>query len=422
MRTYLLIAASLSALLAVEDATVPALSSATPSPIAQTNAGQTAFLRSLASAPVIQAAQERVLAARRSANAAGRLPDPMLGGGYSRRSSTMDRWPMYEAMLEQPLPRWGERDAMRAKAAAETAMSEAELLDMLGETAAEVAAMLAEAEAARARLALTEAQINRVNALQATIAARVAAGTSGIAEQLGVKSRLAALIVERDTMQRMVADAEQDVRGRLGMTATMPLPPFTAPDRTSLTLDRVPGVLAAQAKTADADAMFREARASRYPETSIGLSYEREEVPEDPMNTIGLTFRISLPVWQNASSHLEESASARRRAAQRDAAGWQYRAQSLLGRAERASTVAATARKAAQDTKARLDVEYDAMIRAAAVQNGTNLIAVLEVLDRVSDAERMVIEAEAAAHQAGASLWRLTPPDLSIVTSERNQP
>ena len=415
MRIILLLAASLSALLVAEE--TPALTL----PAAQVGATQPGFLSRLAHAPIIQAAQERILAARRSAQAAGRLPDPMLGGGYARRSSTMDRWPMYEAMLEQPLPRWGERDAMRAKAAAETAMSEAELLDMLGETAAEVAAMLAEAQAARAKWVLTEAQIVRVNALQATVAARVAAGTSGIAEQLGVKSRLAALNIERDTMQRMVSDAEQDVRGRLGLTPTAPLPPFTAPDRASLTLERVPGILAAQAKSADADAMFREARASRYPETSLGLRYEREIIPEDPMNTVGLTFRVSLPVWQNASGHLEESASARHRAAQREAAAWQYRAQSLLGRAERAATVAASARAAAQGTKARLDVEYDTMIQAAA-SNGSNLIAVLEVLDRVSEAERLVIEAETAAHQAGASLWRLAPPDLSLIISERTQP
>lgn len=420
MRTCILIVASLSALTAAEP---PVAATPAPAPAAQVApAAQTAFLRSLAQSPAVQAAQERILASRRAAGAAGRLPDPMLTAGYARKSTSMERWPMYDAMLEQPLPRWGERDAMRAKASAETAMSEAELQDALGETAAEVAAMLAEADAARAKLALVEGQIARATSLQATIAARVAAGTAAIAEQLGVKSRLAALTVERDTMQRMVTDAEQEVRGRLGMPPTALLPPFTAPDRATVTLERVPGVLAAQAKTADADAMFREARASRYPETSIGLRYEREQQPGDPMDTVGLQFSVSLPVWQGASNDLEEAAYARRRAARREAAGWQFRAQSLLGRAERAATVATTARTAAQETKARLDAEYDAMIRAAATQNGANLISVLDVLDRLSEAERMVIDAEAAARQANASLWRLAPPDLSSVTSERTQP
>ena len=62
------------------------------------------------------------------------------------------------------------------------------------------------------------------------------------------------------------------------------------------------------------------------------------------------------------------------------------------------------------------------MIRAAATQNGANLLSVLDVLDRLSDAERMVIEAEAAARQANASLWRLAPPDLSSDSSDRTQP
>ena len=269
---------------------------------------------------------------------------------------------------------------------------------------------------------LVEGQIARATSLQATIAARVAAGTAAIAEQLGVKSRLAALTVERDTIQRMAIDAEQEVRGRLGMPPTAPLPPFTAPDQAAVTLDRVPGVLAAQAKTAEADAMFSEARASRYPETAIGLRYEREEKPGDPMDTIGVQVSVSLPVWQGASSDLEEAAHARRRAARQEATGWQFRAQSLLGRADRAGIVAAAARTAAKETKARLDVEYDAMIRAAATQNGANLVSVLDVLDRLSEAERLVIEAEAAARQANASLWRLAPPDLSNVTSKRTQP
>lgn len=420
MRTSILIVASLSALVAAEP---PVAATPAPAPATQaTPADKAAFLRSLALSPAVQAAQERILASRRAAGAAGRLPDPMLTAGYARKSTSMERWPMYDAMLEQPLPRWGERDAMRAKASAETAMSEAELQEALGETAAEVAAMLADADAARATLTLVEGQISRAISLQSTISARVAAGTAAIAEQLAVKSRLAALTVERDTMQRMVTDAEQEVRGRLGMLPTAPLPPFTAPERTTLKLDRVPGVLAAHAKIADAESMFSEAHASRYPETSVGVRYEREQQPGEPMDTIGLQFSVSLPVWQNASNDLEEAALARRRAAHREATGWQFRAQTLLGRAERAETVATTARTAAQETKARLDAEYDAMIRTAATQNGSSLISVLDVLDRLSDAERMVIDAEAAARQANASLWRLAPPDLSSVTLERTQP
>lgn len=381
-----------------------------------------AFLRSIAFAPAIQAAQERSLAAHRAAGAAGRLPDPMIGGGYARKSTSMDRWPMYDLTLEQPLPRWGERDARRAKASAETAMSVAEVQDQAGDLAAEIATMLADADAARAKLAVVEGQIARATAIQATIAARVATGGGSIADQLGVQSRLAALAVERDTMRRMAVDAEQEVRGRLGLAPETMLPPFAAPDRAGIVIERVPGVLAAQARTAEADAMFQEARASRYPETAVGVRFEREVQPGEPMNTVGLEFRVSIPVWQAAASELEDSAFARQRAARHEAAGWGFRMKSLLGRAERATAVATTARQAAQETRTRLDAEYDAMLRTAGAGSGASMSAVLDVLDRLSEAERLVIDAEAAARQAEASLWRIAPPDLSTIIPDRKQP
>ncbi len=381
---------------------------------------QAAFLRAVAGAPAIQAAQERIFAARRAAGSAGRLADPMLGAGYARKSTAMDRWPMYDVRLEQALPRWGERDARRAKALAETAMTEADLREIIGDTAAEIAAMLAEAESARAKAELARAQIARATAVQTIIVARVASGTGGSAEQLEVNSRLAALAVERDTMLRMAADAEQDVRGRLGLPPTALLPIFAAPDPKSIAIERVPGIAAAQAKSAEADAMFQEARASRYPETALGVRYERELVPGDTMTTVGLELRVSLPVWQSASGDQELAALARRRAAQHEAEAWQFRARALLGRAERATAVAVTARSAAEATKGRISAEYDALVQAATTQSGPGLTAVLGVIDRLSEAERQVIDAEVAARQAAAGLWRLAPPDLP--TSVRAQP
>jgi outer membrane protein TolC len=394
---------------------------ATP-PASTADDGRAVFLRLLAAAPAVQAAQERRHAADHAAGAAGRLPDPMLGAGYARKSTSADRWPMYDVSLEQPLPRWGERTAQRTRAAAEQAMGAADLHEVTGDVAAEVATLLADAEAARATLALLDEQIARATVLRNSIAVRVASGTGRPADLLGIDSRLAALAVERDTTQRLVADAAQDARARLGLAADAALPPFVAPDRTRLVLDQVPGVLNAQARSAEAEAMFGEARASRYPETAVGVRYEREVQPGDPMNTVGLEVRVSLPVWQGASANLEDAAAARRRAAQRDAEQWQQRAQAALGRAERAAAVAERARASAQGTSARLTAEYDAMIRTTATPSGGELIAVFDILDRLSDARRQVIDAEAAAHQAEASLWRLAPPDLPTLSSERNQP
>lgn len=370
------------------------------------------FLDRLAEAPAVQAARQRVHAARRGEGAAGRLADPMLSAGLAQRSSPGMAWPMYEVMVEQALPRWGERDAMRLKAAAETGFMAAELQEILGETAAEVASMLAEAEAARAKTTLLEGQITRAGTLKASLDARIASGSAGLGEQLAVQSRIAALTVERDTSRRQVADAEQEVRARLGLDANEALPPFAAPLATAVDAERIPGVLMARAKGGESAAMIQEAQASRSPETSIGLRYEREEAPSEPMDTVGLQVRVSLPVWRGASDDLEESARFRQRAARRDEAAAQAKARSLVGRAERAATVAIAARAAAQSTQGRLDAEYASLIRTAAIQ-GTGLMPVLEVLDRLGEAEFQVIEAEAAARLAAASLWRLAPPDPS---------
>jgi outer membrane protein TolC len=381
---------------------------------------RSALLRALAGAPAVQAAQERLAAAQRGGGAAGRLPDPMLGAGYARKSTAMERWPVYDVALEQPLPRWGERDARRARAAAGSALAAAELQEALGETAAEVAAMLAEAAAARARLAVVDGQVARAQALQALAAARSASGGGALGDQLGIASRLAALAVERQTQQRLAADAEQEVRARLALDPAAALPPFAAPERARLALERVPGLLAAQARGAEADAMYGEARAGRYPETAVGLRYEREQQPGEQMDTVGLEFRVSLPVWQGAAQDLEAAAAAQRRAARREAAGWEHRARTLLGRAERAAAVAASARAAAEGTRARIDAEYDALVRSAAAQQGATMAAVLDVLERLGEAEGLVIEAEAAARQAEAGLWRLAPPQLE--PPQRTQP
>ena len=112
-------------------------------------ADRTAFIAALTRAPGIAAAQQRALAAERAIGAAGVLPDPMLSGDLGRKRPSMgDDTRLYGLMLEQPLPRWGERAAARASARAAAGAAGAERDDVLGEHAAELALMLSEAAAA----------------------------------------------------------------------------------------------------------------------------------------------------------------------------------------------------------------------------------------------------------------------------------
>ncbi len=83
------------------------------------------FVQTLSKAPAVHALRLRYAAAQRAEDGAGRLADPMIGLGYARLRMPMENHPIYEAMVEQSLPRWGERDASRALAVADSAMAAA---------------------------------------------------------------------------------------------------------------------------------------------------------------------------------------------------------------------------------------------------------------------------------------------------------
>ena len=103
------------------------------------------FRQALAASPMVEAARARLGSTKREGAAAGVLPDPRAGldvGREAVRNGTVT--PMYGAMIEQPLPSWGSRDAQRLSAIAQMHMSEAELAEIIGEQAALVSAALAE--------------------------------------------------------------------------------------------------------------------------------------------------------------------------------------------------------------------------------------------------------------------------------------
>lgn len=375
-------------------------------------AAEPGFIAGVAQAPAVLAAQARLAAAQHQAGASGRLADPMLGAGYTSKRAGEDRWPVYEVSLEQPLPRWGERDARGAMASATIQRRQAEVRDAAGEVAAEVATSVAAAQAAAAKLLVIEDRLARTRALEGLATVRMAAGVIGSAEGLMLRSRLATLTVERDAMTCDQTDAEQEARARLGFTSDQPLPPFTVPEAASVVLERVPGLLAAHAMSAEAEARFTEARSARYPETSVGLRLEQEQQPGEPMTAIGLEVRVSLPVWTGAITDNEAAARAEQRAGRAEAEAWRFRARAWLARAERAASIANAARRAAESAQTRLAAESQALMAATAASNGPGIIAILEVLDRQSEAALKVIEAEASARLAAATLWRLAPPDL----------
>lgn len=363
-------------------------------------------------APEVQEAREAHRADGRAAGAADRLPDPMLRLGRTRFRTDHQTWPSSEIALEQALPRWGERDARRVMAEAGVQRSAAALRQALGEVAAEAATLLAEAAAAHARLALTEARLARVTALESVVAAQVAAGGRSGAGTLAARSLRATLVLEVQDRQREIADAEQEVRSLLGLAPEAPLPTFAAPDPGQIGQRSTPAQDAAAAGRREAEAGFLEARAGRYPETAVGLRFERENAPDETMTAIGLEVSVSLPVWQGAASDLEDAALARQRAAGAATRMADLRAKALISRAQRAMAVATQAHTAAQEASTRLTAEQDALGRTIGTDNGPSLTEALDLLDRLAEAEDRRIAAHAEAQKAQAQLWRLAPPSL----------
>ena len=377
-----------------------------------------ALLAAVSEAPALQAARARAEAARARRASAGRFPDPQLEGMYSqvRRPMGMEQYPMWEVTLSQPLPKAGERAADRDRAAAVVSMAEADYALMAGEMAAETAMALAEAEAARARAALLERQVERGERILAGLDARLGAGAGRVADRLAVQSRVAALRLLIEQEARMADDALAEARGRLGLAPDARLPPFSAPSSAEIDPAALPALRLASARADEARAMARMARASARPMTAIGLRFEREEERMGNMDTIGVAFMTELPFRSRGYARAETAAArAEERAARAEAEAAGHRARSALARAERAERLSATSRRLAEETAARLDAEQESLLRSAGtpgMPGETSVLLLLELLERQTDTRLQLIDAEFAARAARAELWRHAPATL----------
>lgn len=379
------------------------------------------LLAAVASAPVLRAARERADAARERADASGRFPDPQLEGMYSqiRRPMGGEQNPMWEVTLSQPLPRAGERAADRDRASAAHRMAAADYAVMAGDMAAETAAMVSEIDAAGARAEHVSRQLARAEKLLAALDARIASGASSLSERLALQSNIASLTLMLERETAMADDARAAVLGLLGLPPDAPLPPFSAPAPAAIDPDTSPLVLLADSRADEARAMGRMARASTRPMTSIGLRFEREEQSMGNMDTIGVAFMTDLPFRSRGYALADQRAArADAAAARSEADSARHRARSALARAARAERLAETTRRLDTETSARLDAEYDALVRSAGTASGmggaTAVLMALELLERQTETRLRIIDAEAAVRAARAELWRHAPTALFV--------
>ncbi len=278
------------------------------------------FAAAIAAAPGVSAARTRAAAMHMTRHAAGVLPDPRLRlEAGPMRTSEADSW-TYGAGIEQPLPRWGERDADRARAIAGIPAAEAEVAVILGDTAAMVAGALAEADAAGRTADLQAASRERLQALVPVFAARSASGGSS-RDSLRLSDRIEALGLAETDARRRAEDARSEARARLGLAEDAALTTVNYP---TIGDDHEPSPAERQAvaRVGEARADLDRARSRSHPETAVGLRWERDEAGElGRSDKFVLGFDLSLPVWRGAYDAEVESAQARERSARIEVAG-----------------------------------------------------------------------------------------------------
>jgi len=210
----------------------------------------------------------------------------------------------------------------------------------------------------------------------------------------------------------MAADLLAAARGGLGLAPEAPLPVFAAPQVGEINLHEAAALRLAGARSEEAAAMAKMARASAQPMTSIGVRLERERSRMGDANTVGLAFMSEIP-WRSrgyARTDLR-AAEAERAAAQADATSARYRITATLTRVGRAEQLAATARQLSAETLERLQAEYDSLVRAAGVGGAgeSTVLQTVELLERATDTELQIIRADTAVRTARAELWRFVP-------------
>jgi outer membrane protein TolC len=376
---------------------------------------------SVRAAPAVRALDQRVESARELAGAAGLFPDPRVEAMVERgNNSGGASWPKWEGRLEQPLPKAGERRADKERARAEIAMAEAERALMAGGMAAEVAMAMAEADAANQRAELLKSQLVRMEKVLALIETRLAAGQGKLADRLALQSRIAAMNLMIEEEQRMSSDALLRARGMLGIPPRHPLPGFAAPERERVNPLSTPAMAMAAAKESEAQAMEAMAKATGRPMTALAVSASREEMPMETEDMIGVSFMIEIPFNARKGAVAgQRSAMAKQNAAKADAASARFRTEAAIARAERARRWAESARTLADGTLARLEAEYETVVKSAAVggmNDQSTVLMLLELLDKRVETGISVIGAETAARTSAAALWEhvfVTPVNMS---------
>lgn len=292
-------------------------------------------------APSLAVVSGRIDAARHAAIGARELPDPKLSvgvenvpvSGMDRFSLTRDFMTMQRIGVMQDIPNRDKRDARAAIGQARIARAEAER---------RIAAALVRRETAVAwiRRAAVEAQLARLDdldaenrLLDASVRAQLAAGRGMPTDVVMPRQEAATLAERRDELVAQRAAAIAALRRWVGEGALEPLEggvPEWPVDRANLEtrLHRHPELGAFDAMAGMLDAELREAEAMKKVDWGVQLAYQRRGPAYDDM--VSLMVSIDLPIFPARRQDPQIAAKAAERGAleaEREAAIREHRQQ-----------------------------------------------------------------------------------------------
>ncbi len=266
-----------------------------------------ALERAAREAPSLKASASGIDAARSSAIAAGRLPDPTINIGidnfpvsgppalsFTRESMTMAR-----IGLEQAFPNPAKRRAERTRAQADIGVAEAGLAIEAQNVRLETALAWVDLYYAKRRLAQLQRLDSSLGDLQETVSARLASGSARPSAALEPDQLRAAVNDRRSELTADVAKAQ----ARLARFTSDPYadvlgdPPKLEIDRARLVagLVSLPSLRALDAGVGAADAEAELARADKRPDWRVSTSYGRRDPAYGDMVSVGVS--IDLPLF-----------------------------------------------------------------------------------------------------------------------------
>ena len=287
---------------------------------------ETALARASANAPSLKARVASTEAARSSAIAADRLPDPTLDLGIrdlpvtgpKAGSFTRDDATMATIGFSQQFPNPAKRHARAERATAEIGVAQAGELVEARNVRLETAIAWIDLYYGQRRLAQLDLLNASLDDLQKTVTARLASGSARPSLALEPEQLRAAVADRRAEMVAVIAQA----RSRLARYTGDPNPDVlggppaldVAPDRLRAEIDLLPALRALDAGIAVANADLRMARADKRPDWRVGVSYGRRDRAFGDLASVGVSVDLPFFADRRQNPKIDASASQAQRA------------------------------------------------------------------------------------------------------------